>query len=180
MASPSSVTAVRVAAIAAFELWERKTARIDFDAAQFNRLRALENRHRPYELGCVALAQFAKQGRFGAQWRLGPVLGPVGTGKPHPLGAADRGTAGIGGLEFRVDRIRDFRIGHAPGQIFPQRVRMLRRPVCRLHSLSPARCLSSFRGATRRSNPAFSASLDCFASLAMTVSKLQPVELAAQ
>src|SRR6266481_5791446 len=34
-------------------------------------------------------------------------------------------------------------------------------------------CLTSLRGAKRRSNPLFSAtSMDCFASLAMTVSKL--------
>src|SRR5260370_39571250 len=63
------VTAVGIAAVAAFELDQGKPARIDFDAAQLERLRALENRHRPRELGCIALAQSAQQRRFGAPGR---------------------------------------------------------------------------------------------------------------
>src|SRR4030081_2877056 len=115
------VAAIRVAAIAASKLDQGKMARIDFDTAEFYRLGAFENRHGPHELGCVAFTQFAKQRRFSAQWWLGPVLASVRTAKSHSRGAADRGIAGIGSLEFCVDRIRDFGIGHALGQIFPQR-----------------------------------------------------------
>src|SRR5216684_9240754 len=93
------VAAVRVAAIAGREIHQRQMARIDFDAAELDRLR-LENRHDPQELRLMALAQFVKPRRRGSRWLrpvlrrlLAQILGPLRTGKSHPPGAADRGVA---------------------------------------------------------------------------------------
>src|SRR4051812_41521083 len=84
----------------------------------------------------MAFARFARPQWWGFR-RRGPIpwqiLGAVGAGDSHSPGAANRGIAGIGGLELGIDRFRDFGKGHPLRQIFPQRVRMLARPVCRLH-----------------------------------------------
>src|SRR5258707_5371331 len=98
------VAAVGIAAIAAFELSEGKMARIDFHAAQFDRLSVLENRLGPNELGCVAPAQ-ANQWRFFAPWaRDAPPL-PVGTAQsPPPCAGPPRA--------FGVRRMSIFAVPH--------------------------------------------------------------------
>jgi hypothetical protein len=80
----------------------------------------------------MALARLAKP-RFpglGRALRKMPeaVALPLGTGEPQALGAAERGIAGIGGVEPRVDRGNNFRKGQAPGEIFAQRLRMFGLP----------------------------------------------------
>ena len=49
------------------------------------------------------------------------------------LAQAERGIAGIGGLEPCIEFPGDLRKGHPLGKIFPQRRRMLGRPVCHFH-----------------------------------------------
>ena len=46
------------------------------------------------------------------------------------LDLAEHGITGIPGVEVGVERVGDLQIGHAPGVIFAERVRMLGRPVC--------------------------------------------------
>ena len=118
---------------AGFEIDQGEMAWHDLDAAQLRHFGGLEDRHRPQEFRNMPLARLAKPRRPGFRRPLRKmpkaVAGPVGTGKPHPFGAAERGIAGIGGIEPRVDRVGDFRIGQAPGEIFAQRFRMFRLPV---------------------------------------------------
>ncbi len=124
------VPAIGVAAIASLKVGQGQMARIDFDTAEFWHFFALPNRHRPHELGNVAFARSFKTRPRRDRRRGGKVIRPVGrSGKLHPLGAADRGAAGIGGAEFRVERPRGLRKGHTPGKIIVQRLRMLGGPV---------------------------------------------------
>ena len=81
----------------------------------------LEHRHAANEtraaraLPSANLTNLSSRGGW-AGWQR---LRPVRPGKTHPPGAADRGVAGISGLELRIDGFHDFRIGHAFGQDAP-------------------------------------------------------------
>src|SRR3954471_15198991 len=111
---PLFVAAVRIPAIVAFKLEQRKMARIDLDAAKRNWLGALHDRHRPAEFGRPEFGQAALWYRILLRLaRARRRLRPVRICNPHPFGASDRGIAGIAGMELRVDGVADLRIGQA-------------------------------------------------------------------
>jgi hypothetical protein len=96
---------------------------------------------------------------------------PGGTGKPHPPGAADRGIAGIGGVESRVDGSGDLGKGQPPGEIVAQRLRMFGLPAGLHRWFSPARDDASRRCAGRNAaKPSSLLGSNCFAALAKAAS----------
>jgi hypothetical protein len=135
------VAAIGIAAVAAFEIDERDQARFDPHATELDGFGARQRRLRLHRLGLhgpggAALARFARPRRACSARHPTRLPGLFRTSEPHALAAADRGVAGIGGFELRVDGVRGFRIGHSLGQEFAQRSGMLRRPIGRLHDFA--------------------------------------------
>src|ERR1700722_13587588 len=149
-------------------------ARIGFDAAKLDGLFAFENRRDPSGQGSVAFPHLVRLRLLGFRRLPGPVPWAIRAGEPHSSGAAEYGITGIGGVEFRIDRLRDLRIGHAP---------MLGRPVGRLHfgaspiSAWPRHASASFRRAskTRTRNRHLLSSLDSGPALAGTSGTTRPI-----
>ena len=126
------VAAVGIAAIAPSEIDQRKMTRLDLDAAQLDRLGVARRPARANDSG-----DRARSDARGSAERC-PAAGlrrqrrrrPVRTRQTHSPGPADGGIAGIGGVELRVDRVwRSAEKDMPLSEIFPQRVRMLGRPV---------------------------------------------------
>src|SRR3954469_15524575 len=92
------LAAIRVTAIARFEIKKRKMTRHEFDAAELWRLRSFEPRHSRHKFRSVPLARLGQARRF-SPTPPGPtqrqILGRVRAGKPHALGATERRVAGI-------------------------------------------------------------------------------------
>src|SRR3954449_8313992 len=92
------LAAIRVTAIARFELEKRKMARHEFDAAEFWCLCLFEHSYSRYKFRSVPLARLVQACRF-SPTPPGPtrrqILGRVRAGKPHALGATERGVPGI-------------------------------------------------------------------------------------
>src|SRR5215470_14371223 len=132
------VPAIGIAAIAILELDQRQQARLDADTAQPDRLDAFAHRSRltsPFRARNMPFLEAILQlfRSLAARRRLRPIVRSVWGAEPHALAAANRGVTGIGGAELRINRSRNFRIGHAAQQELAQRVGMLRRPITRLH-----------------------------------------------
>src|SRR2546421_1890560 len=117
------VAAIRITAIARFEIEERKMAGHEFDTAQFWRLGSFEHRHSRNKFRSVPLARLMQARRF-SPTPPGPTprqfFGRAKAGKPHALGATERRVPGIKRLEPRVERLGDCRKRHAAGKIFAQ------------------------------------------------------------
>ena len=131
------VAAIGIAAIAGFEIEQAKdgAARFRHSAAFRHFRRARRPASAAMGLGNVALARSCRRCGVCAcrRWLRTASVRPVRTGKPHPPGAADRGTAGIGGPEFRVDRLARF-----PKRTCPWRDIRAARPNARAPSRSIA------------------------------------------
>src|SRR4051794_39926693 len=117
--------AIRVTAIARFEIEKRKMARHEFDTAEFRRLRLFEHRYSRNKFRTVPLARLLQARRF-SPTPPGPTrrqfFGRVRAGKPHALGATERRVPGIYCVEPRVERLGDCRKRHTAGKIFAQRL----------------------------------------------------------
>src|SRR5204862_1162939 len=91
------LAAIRVTAIARFEIEKRKMARHEFDTAEFWRLRSFEHTQSRNKFRSVPLARLVQAGRF-SPTTPGPthrqILGRVRAAKPHALGATERRVPG--------------------------------------------------------------------------------------
>jgi hypothetical protein len=138
---------MRVAAVVTSEFDQQETARGNIDAAEFDPidLRGCQlpwpefrqpYSRRPY-VGWIGFRRFGSRSTVFERARQLLLPHPVllGIRKAHPLGAPERGVPRIAGGESGVNSLGDLRIGHPSGMIFPQRLRMLRRPTDLFQSL---------------------------------------------
>ena len=129
------IAAVGIAAVAAFQLDQGEMPQFDRHTAQLDRLDLLEHRcRRPGKRSRLEIAgprhsDVAQICRLGGHRRFAALV----RRQPQAPGAPERGTAGVRRVEPRIDRLRGLRIGHAFGNKFPQRVRVLGRPVRQFH-----------------------------------------------
>ena len=129
----------RVAAVAGLEFEQRNQPRADTDAAQFDRFgRPGRRRRRRFPdqdvPGLPSLPGSFRTPRLGIERPLQPPHGLVRAAQAHALAPADRRVARIAGPEFLVESRGNRRRRHPARQKLPQRRRMFRRPIVRLHA----------------------------------------------